>query len=162
MSNKDNETRETNQKRNEDSGNSFLLGALIGGMVGAAAALFFAPKAGKDLRNKLSNQTGFIMEKTADLRGNMMNKSSQLASKTTSITQGIVQQSSDLLSKTKIKPKAREEKEDKSDVIYIPIQTHQQKNVSIKTAAPLNSEDIKRKLDEAKKALDEEELKVKQ
>ncbi|MDR7000525.1 YtxH domain-containing protein [Neobacillus niacini] len=162
MSNKDNETRETNQKRNEDSGNRFLLGALIGGMVGVTAALFFAPKAGKDLRNKLSKQTGLFMEKTVDLRENLVNKSSLLASKTTSITQGMVQQSTDLLSKSKIKPKAKKEQEDKSEVIYIPIQAPREKRISLKTEAPLNSGDIKKKLEEAKKAFDEEELKVKQ
>ncbi|MED3563861.1 YtxH domain-containing protein [Bacillus xiapuensis] len=161
MSNKENEKQETNQKRNEDSGNSFLLGAIIGGMVGAAAALLFAPKAGKEIRNKLCKQTGLFMEKTADLRGDMVNKSSQLATKTTSITQGIVQQSSDFLSKTKLKPKAKEEQGEKSEVIYIPIHPPQEERVSIRTEIPLNSDDIKRKLEEAKKSFDEEELKVK-
>ena len=40
MSSKEYESRETNQNKSESSSGSFLLGALIGGLVGAAAAIF--------------------------------------------------------------------------------------------------------------------------
>ncbi|AQQ52783.1 YtxH domain-containing protein [Planococcus lenghuensis] len=46
------------------SGN-FLLGAIIGGVAGAAAALFLAPKPGKELRNDLNSQVSKVKEKAA-------------------------------------------------------------------------------------------------
>src|SRR3954453_19321867 len=64
---KDYEMRETNHNKREDSSSSFLLGALIGGLVGAAAAIFLAPKSGKDLRSTLNNQAGTLKEKTVQL-----------------------------------------------------------------------------------------------
>jgi hypothetical protein len=39
MPNREYDSRDTNQTRNEESSNSFLLRAIIGGVVGAAAAL---------------------------------------------------------------------------------------------------------------------------
>lgn len=44
---------------------SFFIGTLIGGIIGAAAALLFAPSAGKDLRIQISERAqGFA----ADIR----------------------------------------------------------------------------------------------
>jgi gas vesicle protein len=64
---KDYESRELNQNKSEDSSSSFLLGALIGGLVGAAAAIFLAPKSGKEIRTTLNNQAGTLKEKTVQL-----------------------------------------------------------------------------------------------
>jgi gas vesicle protein len=36
---------------------SFLIGATIGGVIGAAVALLFAPFSGQDLRNQISDRT---------------------------------------------------------------------------------------------------------
>lgn len=41
----------------------FLLGALIGGAVGAVTALLFAPKPGKELREELSYRSKDLIEK---------------------------------------------------------------------------------------------------
>jgi gas vesicle protein len=118
---KDYEMRETNQNKREDSSSSFLLGALIGGLVGAAAAIFLAPKSGKDLRSTLNNQAGTLKEKTV-----------QLINKT--------KPSDDIV----------------EDDYYIPI-----------GEAPKASQEgsvdelaIRKKLEEAKKAFEEEEYKV--
>lgn len=67
MSSKDYELRGTNQNKSEDSSGSFLLGALIGGLVGAAAAIFLAPKTGRELRSTLNHQAGTLKEKTVHL-----------------------------------------------------------------------------------------------
>ncbi|NDF61017.1 MAG: YtxH domain-containing protein, partial [Crocinitomicaceae bacterium] len=41
----------------------FLLGALVGGAVGAITALLFAPKPGKDLRDEISYRSKDLLEK---------------------------------------------------------------------------------------------------
>lgn len=46
-------------------GSSFLVGILVGGIVGAAAALFLAPKSGKEFQADLKNQATTLKEKAA-------------------------------------------------------------------------------------------------
>ncbi|MEH7081291.1 YtxH domain-containing protein [Neobacillus drentensis] len=163
MSNRDFDSRETNQARNEESSNSFLLGAIIGGVVGAAAALFLAPKSGKDLRNRFSNQAGSIIDKTSTIRENVMSKSNELVSKSSSLSQGIVLQSTGLLDKVKGKITNQSEQVDDSESTYIPIQPLQEKSKAKKSieSGTLDSTEIRRKIEEAEKALEEEENKVK-
>lgn len=49
----------------EESGSgSFLAGALVGVVIGAAAALFLAPKSGKEFRGDLNTQVTSLKEKT--------------------------------------------------------------------------------------------------
>ncbi|MFJ5758351.1 YtxH domain-containing protein [Neobacillus sp. NPDC093182] len=120
MSSKDYELRETNQNKSEDSSSSFLLGALIGGLVGAAAAIFLAPKSGRELRSKLNIQAETLKEKTVHL-----------------------------MNKTKTPVDVEEDN-------YIPIG-------GMPKAASEGSVDelsIRKKLEEATKALEEEENKV--
>ena len=53
-----------NTKRDEGmSSSNFVVGAIVGGLVGAATALFLAPKSGKELRVDLSEQSSALMEK---------------------------------------------------------------------------------------------------
>lgn len=162
MSGREYESRDTNQTRNEESSGSFLLGALVGGVVGAAAALLLAPKTGKELRITLSNQASSIKERTADLRENVMSKGNGLVSKTSSLTQGLAQQSSGLLNKVKGKSLNSEENMEDSNLTYIslvdPQKTQARKSTDGKT---LDTDEIRRKLEEAQRAFDEEENKVK-
>ncbi|MEH7331523.1 YtxH domain-containing protein [Neobacillus drentensis] len=162
MSNRDYESRETNQSRNEGTSSGFLFGALIGGAVGAAAALLLAPKTGKELRITLSSQAGSIMEKTADLRENVVSKSNDLASKTSSLSQGLIQQSSGMLNKAKNKALNKAEAGEESSPAYIsignPKPTFPNKTVD---EATLDSVEIRKRIAEAEKALQEEESKVK-
>jgi gas vesicle protein len=118
---KDYESRELNQNKNEDSSSSFLLGALIGGLVGAAAAIFLAPKSGKEIRSTLNNQAGTLKEKTVQL-----------------------------MNKTKTPAEVEEEGH------YISI-GGLQKTKGEETVDELS---IRKKLEEAKKAFEEEEYKV--
>lgn len=72
------------QKSYEDERDSinskdFMIGALIGGMIGAATALFMAPKTGKELRNDFNEQARNISEKTERLRQTAMEKGTVLA-----------------------------------------------------------------------------------
>ncbi|MEH7387257.1 YtxH domain-containing protein, partial [Bacillus sp. JJ1521] len=40
----------------KNSGSNFVLGTIIGAAVGAATALFLAPKTGQDLRRQINDQ----------------------------------------------------------------------------------------------------------
>ena len=42
----------------EDTGGSFLMGLLAGTVLGAGLGMLFAPKAGAELRNQLTEQAG--------------------------------------------------------------------------------------------------------
>jgi gas vesicle protein len=121
MSSKEYELRETNQNKSEDSSSSFLLGALIGGLVGAAAAIFLAPKSGRELRSTLNNQAGTIKEKTVQL----MNKT---------------------------KTPNDVEEDNYISIGGMPKVTNDKESV--------DEQSIRKKLEEAKKAFEEEEYKV--
>ncbi|MEH7012445.1 YtxH domain-containing protein [Neobacillus niacini] len=120
MSSKDYELRETNQNKSEDSSSSFFLGALIGGLVGAAAAIFLAPKSGREIRSTLNNQAGTLKEKTVQL-----------------------------MNKTRTPVDVEEEN-------YIPIGGVPKANKE----GSVDELAIRKKLEQAKKAFEEEEYKV--
>lgn len=163
MPNREYDSRDTNQTRNEESSNSFLLGAIIGGVVGAAAALLLAPKSGKEIRNTFSNQAGSLIDKTTSMRENVMTKSNEIVSKGSSLSQGIVLQSTGLMNKVKGKLTSNEELIEEEELNYIPIQAPKEKIVSRKSIeiGPLDSSEIRKKFEEAEKAFEEEENKVK-
>lgn len=56
------------------SSKDFVIGAFVGGVIGAAAALFLAPKSGKDLRND-------VKVKSSDFTSQAKQKSSELTKK---------------------------------------------------------------------------------
>lgn len=120
MSSKEYELRETNQNKSEDSSSSFLLGALVGGLVGAAAAIFLAPKTGRELRNTLNSQAETLKEKTVHL-----------------------------MNKTKTPVDVEEDN-------YIPIGGMPKAT----SDDSVDEQSIRKKLEEAKKAFEEEENKV--
>ena len=51
----------------------FLVGAVVGGAVGAVLALLFAPKAGRELRRDIADRTGDLYDKASEF----MNKDSE-------------------------------------------------------------------------------------
>ncbi|OLO40215.1 hypothetical protein BTR23_06885 [Alkalihalophilus pseudofirmus] len=78
----------------------FLIGSLIGGIVGASAALLLAPKSGKELRSNINEQAILAKEKTTNLtntayeRGNewaslAKEKSTQVVDKVKEVTKNI-------------------------------------------------------------------------
>ena len=84
----------------EVNGKDFILGVLIGGIIGATTALLLAPKTGTELRGNLSTQAGQLKEKTMDL-------STTAKEKTTQLSKQIQEQSGQLVDKVKaIKPTA--------------------------------------------------------
>lgn len=51
----------------ETGAGSFLLGAIVGGVIGAAAALFLAPKTGKEMRDDFSTQAVQLKDKGIEI-----------------------------------------------------------------------------------------------
>lgn len=149
MTKREYELRETNQSRNEeDSSSSFLLGAIVGGVIGAAAALLFSTKTGKELRDSVRKDS--ILDLTENVKA-----------KTITLSQGLAQQSTDLLNKVKGKPQLQDAALEESEPAYISIQGPNSNSDSNKAAGTSKSDEIRRKLAEAQKAFDEEESKVK-
>lgn len=81
----------------------FALGALIGSVVGATAALLFAPKSGKELREDVSTQMDNIKEKGIEIANTAKEKSTNLAQtakeKSSDVKQYVIEQSDTLKNK---------------------------------------------------------------
>ncbi len=114
-----------NDKTGSDS-KGFVLGAVIGGVVGAATALMLAPKSGKELRVDLNEGAKSLGEKTEKLRQTATEKTSQLKqtamekgstlaetakSKTSTLTETVSKQSANLMETVKNKTKKNENKD---------------------------------------------------
>jgi gas vesicle protein len=72
----------SNDKNNQNSTidtKDFLIGSLIGGIVGATTALLLAPKSGKELRTDLNDQAGQLKGKSSEVATIAREKSSNLA-----------------------------------------------------------------------------------
>lgn len=80
--------------REDSAGKDFLLGAIVGGIIGAATALLLAPKSGTELRGTISEQATNLKEKSTDL-------SQTAKSKTSDFSKKVSEQSNQLLSKVK-------------------------------------------------------------
>ncbi|RFU66251.1 YtxH domain-containing protein [Peribacillus glennii] len=94
------------QEQNNATGSKdFVIGALIGGVVGAATALFMAPKPGKELRSNLNVQVKNLGDKTEKLRQAAMEKGGTLAEtareKRSAVTEMVTNRSADLMDKVK-------------------------------------------------------------
>ena len=74
----------------------FVIGALVGGIVGAAAGLLLAPKAGRELRDDVAHQAVHLKDKSMEL-------SSTAKEKTTQLSQQLKEQSTQLVDKVKSK-----------------------------------------------------------
>ena len=53
-------------ERENGYGNGFLTGAIIGGAIGALAALILAPKSGKELRRDIADRSGELYDRAQD------------------------------------------------------------------------------------------------
>ncbi|MDB4868909.1 MAG: YtxH protein [Cohnella sp.] len=79
---------------NTGSKGGLLKGAIIGGAVGAAAGLLFAPKAGHKLREDLKNRYSDVHQRTKEVV-------SDVASKTQGMVKQVGQQATDIADKTR-------------------------------------------------------------
>lgn len=146
---------ETSQNKGDGSINAkdFLIGTLIGGIVGSLTALLLAPKSGKELRGDINNQAHLLKEKSGQLRDTAVVKGNEIAStvkdKTSSISKTMSKQSTELVSKVrnlKNSVKGIQDDENPVDKIF----------------EPDVESDIQQKLEETKKAFDETESKINQ
>ncbi|TWT12478.1 YtxH domain-containing protein [Planomicrobium sp. CPCC 101079] len=78
----------------EQASKGFLTGVIVGGLIGAAAALFLAPKSGKDFRTDLNTHASTLKEKTSGYTDSVKGKSGGL-------TQQVKEQSSKVVDKVK-------------------------------------------------------------
>ena len=62
----------------EDGGGSFLMGLLAGTVLGAGLGMLFAPKAGSELRNQLTEQAGKLRATASDTYQQATDKVSQI------------------------------------------------------------------------------------
>lgn len=143
MTNEGNDKRE--QHGNSNSSSGFLLGAIIGGVVGAATALFLAPKSGREIRSNLTHQAETLKGKTIQLVDVAKEKGAEFAvvAKETSSTigQAVSKQSNELMGKVK------------------PVKQKESLSVEEEEFSPHLSDDLdlQRKLEETKRAFDETE-----
>ncbi len=142
------------QSDNHINAKDFLIGTLVGGIVGALTALFLAPKSGKELRGDLNDQAYLLREKTESLRETAIEKSSEITStvkdKTSALSKKVSEQSQGLVNKVKgIKVGVEDEQSEGENAIDQLFETD------------VNS-DIQQKLEETKKAFDETESKINQ
>ncbi|WP_419959291.1 YtxH domain-containing protein [Psychrobacillus sp. BM2] len=94
------DSRDDIYRDDEVNGKDFIIGVLIGGIIGATTALLLAPKTGTELRGNLSTQAGQLKEKTMDFSSTAKEKTSQLSKQ-------IQEQSGQLVDKVRaIKPTA--------------------------------------------------------
>ncbi|KYG91463.1 hypothetical protein A0U40_00490 [[Bacillus] sp. KCTC 13219] len=74
----------------------FIIGALVGGIVGAAAGLLLAPKSGRDLRGAVATQAVTLRDRGVELSSTAKEKTVQLSSQ-------LKEQSTNLVDKVKAK-----------------------------------------------------------
>src|SRR5688500_9054742 len=65
----------------EEGGGSFLMGLLAGTVLGAGLGMLFAPKAGADLRNQLSEQAGRLRTSANDTYSQATERVGQIVEK---------------------------------------------------------------------------------
>ncbi|MEK5441496.1 MULTISPECIES: YtxH domain-containing protein [unclassified Fredinandcohnia] len=65
----------------KNSGSNFILGTIVGAAVGAATALFLAPKTGQEFRRQINDQASVVKEKTNSLSKTISEQSNQILTK---------------------------------------------------------------------------------
>jgi gas vesicle protein len=139
-------------KTNDSSINTkdFVIGTLIGGIIGATTALFLAPKSGKELRSNLNEQAGVIKDKTGQWKDTAVEKGNELATvakeKSASISKTVQDQSNNIVGKLKTYRSNGQE----GDL------TLEETTVE-DTSLSQNEQDMNQKLEETIKAFDETE-----
>ncbi|WP_078414062.1 YtxH domain-containing protein [Priestia abyssalis] len=140
------------------SSKDFLLGTVIGGLVGAATALLLAPKSGRELRSDINDQATYVRLKTEQMKQSALEKGQDLAvtakDKTVQLSDTISLHSTQLVNKMKKTGEEAGEEIPEASLQVLEDEVENQPSSSDK-------EDIQQKLDEAKKAFDEVEYNMK-
>ncbi|SDN18090.1 Gas vesicle protein [Paenibacillus sp. yr247] len=64
---------------NERKGKDLLIGAVVGGLLGAATALLFAPKSGRELRSDIAESAQVVSDKTVQIASTVSQKTQDVA-----------------------------------------------------------------------------------
>lgn len=92
-------------EENDSHAGSFLFGALVGGVIGAATALFLAPKSGSEMREDFSSQATQLKAKSIEISSVAKEKATEFTSvakeKTGGLSKTIQEQSGQLVDKVK-------------------------------------------------------------
>lgn len=140
------------------SSKDFLLGTVIGGLVGAATALLLAPKSGRELRSDINEQATYIRLKTEQVKHSALEKGQDLAvtakDKTVQLSDTISLHSSQMVNKIKRPSKEAGEEMSEASLHVLEDEVENQPSSS-------GQGDIQQKLEEAKQAFDEVEHNIK-
>lgn len=83
----------------------FIIGSLVGGIIGATTALFLAPKSGKELRDDLGQQATVVKDRTGKFTNEAFEISNDIANiakeKTSTLSQVVAEQSSQIMNKVR-------------------------------------------------------------
>ena len=143
-----------NKGEGDINAKDFLIGALVGGIVGSLTALLLAPKSGRELREDINHQAYLLKEKTEQLRDTAKEKGNELAlsvkDRTSAISKSVSEQSTNIVSKVKDFKGNFRNQDDEMEEEH-PVDELFEKN--------LQSE-IQQKLEETKRAFDETESKL--
>lgn len=86
-------------------GKEYVIGAVVGGLLGAVTALLFAPKAGRELRADIKEGAQAVSEKTQQVAGEVSERTKQIVAnvsgKTSSAAKTIRRQTSEWAGKAK-------------------------------------------------------------
>ncbi|XJZ26513.1 YtxH domain-containing protein [Bacillota bacterium Lsc_1132] len=167
MVNREYETRENHQSRTEDGrvGSKFLLGAFIGGVAGAVAGMLLAPKSGKELRRKINEQASLLMDKSVQLRENVVEKGNGLTAvtkdKAAAITKTVAQQSIGLVQKARdLTSETQDTLEEEAPTTYISLNIDKTDHEAVVEKVMDDDQEVQKRLEEAKRALEEEENRI--
>jgi gas vesicle protein len=78
-------------EKNPTGSKEFVVGAIVGGIVGAATALFMAPKPGKEFRSDINGHAKTLTAKTEGIRQTAIEKGTGLVETAKERTSGITQ-----------------------------------------------------------------------
>lgn len=92
-------------EKGSSAASSFLYGALVGGIIGAATALFLTPKSGSEMRVDFTTQAAQLKDKSIEISSVAKEKATELTSvakeKTGELSKSIQEQSEQLVEKVK-------------------------------------------------------------
>ncbi|RED56756.1 YtxH domain-containing protein [Cohnella lupini] len=78
-----------------------LKGALIGGVIGATAALLLAPKSGRELRGDIRDRYATVQDRTKQMVADAGNKTQEIAKQVSQHASGIMDKTRSALSTAK-------------------------------------------------------------
>lgn len=97
----------------------FMIGTLVGGIVGATTALFLAPKSGKELRDNIGEQAVIVKEKTGKITNDALEKGNEFAAiakeKSATLSQAVTDQSSQIMSKVRDLKSSKQQNEEQTE-----------------------------------------------